>query len=396
MDLSKYADVLIYSLKAARRSGVFKSGDNILISYDLPAASLAEELYSKLLRAGFRVYPRPYLSENLAKIRFLNSQESFLKEAPAWEKLFTQNLNGLIALHAPQDLTNLKSVPAKKIALSVLARKPLREIMDKREAQGKFSWTLANFPTQGLAKSAGLSVKEYQAQIEKACFLKEANPVKTLARVNKEISEISKRLSAVPVQKLHLQSKDCDLEITLGESRKFIAAGGCNVPSFEIFTSPDWRGTRGVYFSDLPSFRDGNLVKGARLEFKEGSVVCASAKEGEIYLKKMLSLDKGACKIGEFSLTDRRFSKIDRFMADTLYDENFGGRYGNSHIALGASYADTYVGKESSLTAAKKKALGFNSSALHWDLVNTQDKLVTAVLKDGSRLKIYEDGVFLI
>ena len=247
-----------------------------------------------------------------------------------------------------------------------------------------------------VAKSAGLTLKEYESQIEKACFLKEANPVKTLARVNREIEEISKRLSSLPIEKLRLQSKDCDLEITLGQDRKFIVGGGCNVPSFEIFTSPDWRGARGVYFSDLPSFRDGNLVKGARLEFKAGRVVRAAAGEGEAYLKKMLSLDLGARQIGEFSLTDRRFSKINRFMADTLYDENFGGRYGNSHIALGASYADTYTGKESCLTAAKKEALGFNRSALHWDLVNTQNKLVSAVLKDGKHLTIYEDGVFVI
>ncbi len=396
MNLSNYADVLIYSLKACRRGGFFKRGDNILISYDLPALPLVEELYAKLLRAGCNVYPRPYLAESLSKIRFLSSSEAFLKQTPAWEKLFTQNLNGFIGLHAPQNLTNLKDISAQKIALSVLARKPLREIMDKREARGLFSWTLANFPTEGLAKSAGLTLKEYESQIEKACFLKEANPVKTLARVNREIEEISKRLSSLPIEKLRLQSKDCDLEITLGQDRKFIVGGGCNVPSFEIFTSPDWRGARGVYFSDLPSFRDGNLVKGARLEFKAGRVVRAAAGEGEAYLKKMLSLDLGARQIGEFSLTDRRFSKINRFMADTLYDENFGGRYGNSHIALGASYADTYTGKESCLTAAKKEALGFNRSALHWDLVNTQNKLVSAVLKDGKHLTIYEDGVFVI
>ena len=45
---------------------------------------------------------------------------------------------------------------------------------------------------------------------------------------------------------------------------------------------------------------------------------------------------------GEFSLTDKRFSKIDRFMASTLYDENFGGNNGNCHLAVGASYSDTF------------------------------------------------------
>ena len=103
---------------------------------------------------------------------------------------------------------------------------------------------------------------------------------------------------------------------------------------------------------------------------------------------------RGASRLGEFSLTDKRFSKINRFMASTLFDENFGGRWGNCHVALGASYADTYSGNVQSLTKEKKARLGFNDSALHWDLVNTEKKRVVAHLADGRRTTIYENGCF--
>ena len=96
----------------------------------------------------------------------------------------------------------------------------------------------------------------------------------------------------------------------------------------------------------------------------------------------------------EFSLTDRRFSKITKFMADILYDENFGGKYGNCHVAVGASYADTFSGPQDKLDKKLKEKLGFNDSSLHWDLINTEDKTVTATLKDGSKKKIYEKGQF--
>ena len=82
-------------------------------------------------------------------------------------------------------------------------------------------------------------------------------------------------------------------------------------------------------------------------------------------------------------------------MASTLYDENYGGKYGNCHLAVGASYSDTYDGNAGRLTKKRKEALGFNDSALHWDLVNTESKRVTARLKDGSKKVIYEDGMFL-
>lgn len=396
MDLKKYADIMIFALKSARKGGKFKPGDNILVSYDMPALSLAEEIYEKLTEQRFNAVLRPYATERMAKVLYTKGSDKQIKFMPPWEKLFTENLNGLIALRAPQDLANLKDVDPKKIALAAITRKPIREIMDDREERGLFSWTLANFPTPGLAKQAGLSLKEYEAQICKACFLNEKDPAKKFAEVTQEINEVSARLSSLPIVKLRTQSQSMDLEILLGEKRRFISGGGCNVPSFEIFTSPDWRGTRGVYYSDLMSFRNGNYVKDVRLEFKAGRVVKASAGQGENFLKKMLSLDRGASQIGEYSLTDNRFSKIDRFMADTLYDENFGGKYGNSHIALGSSYSDTFSGVISKLDKKLKKSLGFNESALHWDLVNTQNKLVSAVLKNGKHMTIYENGRFLV
>ena len=81
-------------------------------------------------------------------------------------------------------------------------------------------------------------------------------------------------------------------------------------------------------------------------------------------------------------------------MANTLYDENHGGRYGNCHLALGLSYSDTFDGDPSELTKDLKKDLGFNDSALHWDLVNTEKKRVTAFLKTGREKVIYEEGMF--
>ena len=198
------------------------------------------------------------------------------------------------------------------------------------------------------------------------------------------------------VKFFHIESENVDLEITPGEDRRWVGISGHNIPSFEIFLSPDWRGTRGKFYANQPSYRNGNYVKGVRLEFEKGIAVKIGAQVGEDFLKKQLAMDKGANKLGEFSLTDRRYSKINRFMANTLFDENYGGRYGNCHVALGASYADTYNGDTRKLTKAIKKQLGFNDSALHWDLVNTENKRVVAHLVSGKKITIYENGRFTI
>ncbi len=207
---------------------------------------------------------------------------------------------------------------------------------------------------------------------------------------------IKEFLNSLEIDTLHLESERCDLYVTPGKDRRWIGISGHNIPSFEIFTSPDWRGTKGVFYMDQPSFRSGNLIKGLKLEFNEGRVVKFTAQEGELFVEKQIHVDDNACKIGEFSLTDKRFSRIDRFMAHTLYDENFGGKQGNCHIALGASYAETYVHGGEKLTRDLKEELGFNDSALHWDLVNTEQKKVTAHLRGGGKRVIYQDGVFAI
>ena len=131
MDLKKYADVMIFALKSARKGGKFKKGENILVSYDMPALALAEEIYAKLTQQGFNAVVRPYATEKMAKILYTKGSDKQIKFTPVWEKVFTENLNGLIALRAPQNLANLKDVDPKKIALATLARKPIREIMDE-------------------------------------------------------------------------------------------------------------------------------------------------------------------------------------------------------------------------------------------------------------------------
>ncbi|WP_428073949.1 aminopeptidase [Candidatus Avelusimicrobium aviculae] len=390
----KYADVMLWALQTARRNGKFKPYDVVLLRYEPLALPLAQSLYKKMLENKFHVVVRQDNPEEFARLFYTLGDDKQLTFVSPWDKELQQGVNGLISLRAPADLTSLKNTDPSRLAKAAVARKPLREILDAREQKGLFSWTLCNYPTPELAKRAGLSVKEYAAQIARACFLNEKDPVKKWREVTSQMEEIAKWLSSLPVETFRVQSAHMDFEVLLGEKRRFVSGGGCNIPSFEIFTSPDWRGTRGVYFADLSSYRSGNYVKGIKLEFKNGRAVKATAQQGQNFVRKMLAMDEGACQIGEFSLTDRRFSKITKFMADILYDENFGGKYGNCHVAVGASYADTYSGNVSRLTPELKKKLGFNSSALHWDLINTEDKLVQARLKNGKIITVYEKGQF--
>ncbi|RJP86115.1 MAG: aminopeptidase [Desulfobacteraceae bacterium] len=393
--LHRYADVLLWGLKTAR-TGKIKKNEIILIRYDIAAIKLVEIMHKKLLEAGLNPVHRLLQTPDMEKNFYSLSSIKQLTFIPPGEEELYNHLNGTIAILAPESLTHLSDVDPSRIAKSLIARKPFRAILDHREEKGQFSWTLCMFPTQELARHAGMSIEEYTRQIANACFLNRTDPIAQWESVFKQAQSIKQWLNQMDVKKFHVESDHIDLDITPGEQRKWIGISGHNIPSFELFISPDWRGTNGIYYADQPSYRSGNYVKGIRIEFKKGKAIHATAEQGEEFLNNQLAMDAGANKLGEFSLTDKTFSKINQFMANTLFDENYGGKYGNSHVALGASYSDTYSGNPSELTKEIKTELGFNDSALHWDIVNTENKRVTAHLKSGEKTVIYEDGRFTL
>ena len=391
--LEKYADVLIWGLNTARVNP-FRKQDMVLIRYDFSALPLAELLFAKLLKAGLNPVQRITLTAKQEKSFFQIANTRQLVFQPPGEREFYGGMNGSIYLHAPESITHLSLEDPKKIGKVAVARKYLRDILNKREEMGEYGWTLCMLPTKELAKHAGLSFKEYSQQIISACLLDHESPVSEWQAIYEKSRLIKSWLNSMDVQDFRIESQHIDLKITPGFHRKWIGITGHNIPSFELFLSPDWRGTQGVYFANQPSYRNGNYVEDVRLEFKDGVAANISAKKGESFVISQLATDKGASRLGEFSLTDKRFSKIDRFMANTLFDENFGGEYGNCHVALGSSYSDSYSGNPSELTNTLKKNLGFNDSALHWDLVNTEQKCILAHLKTGEVVSIYEDGQF--
>jgi aminopeptidase len=393
--LDKYAEVLLWGLKKARK-GTFRKNDLILIQYEPAAVKLAEILYERILDAGMNPVQRMGLTFGMEHSYYAKSNDRQLVFRVPGDKEFIEHVNGRIFLRAPDSLTHLKDIDPVKIGKFLISRKPLREIMDRREERGLYGWTLCTLPTPELIHQAKATGKSYTAQVIKACYLDHENPVRQWEMIYTAVGGIKKWLNSLNVKYFHVESKNVDLKITPGRQRKWVGISGHNIPSFEIFLSPDWRGTEGVYHANLPSFRSGNYVEGVRLTFEKGVAVKIQATVGEDFTVKQLAIDPGAGRVGEFSLTDKRFSRIDRFMADTLFDENFGGAHGNCHIALGSSYTDTYTGNPAEITKALKKKLGFNESALHWDLVNTEQKTVTAHLWSGEKCLVYDNGRFQI
>lgn len=395
--LSKYAKVMVnYALNNGK--GI-KKGEVVLLRGAEHAKPLIFAIYKEIIDQGGHVILRyePDDAEYNFQEYFYNhgsaKQISYFPEK--YTKGLIDEIDHFMYIISEGDMNKLKNANPKNIIKHGESLKPWMKWRGEKEARGEFSWTLCNYGTPAMAEAAGLSIQEYWNQIIKACHLRDEDPVATWKKLQKDIQKNITKLDALCIDTLHIEGADVDLTIKLSPKSAWKDGSGANIPSFEIFTSPDWRGTEGWIKFNQPLYRYGNVIKDIYLEFKKGKVIKATATQNEKLLKEMIAT-KNADKVGEFSLTDARFSKITKPMADTLYDENIGGKYGNTHIALGASYRDCYKGDYSNNSESDWKDLGYNDSSVHTDIVSTTDRTVTATLADGSQKIIYTKGRFTL
>jgi aminopeptidase len=397
--LENYAKVLVNFALGKNECGVQK-GEVVRLVCPESAKPLFVEIRKAILRGGANSITS-YLPDNDDRYNTsrdfyeLASDEQLNWFPEQYWKSMIDTIDHNILILAERNKKALAGIDPKKIMTAGKAVKPVRDMMNEKENKGKFFWTLALYGTPEMAKEAGMSEKEYWNQIIKACYLNEKDPVKKWRQVIKQIRSYQNKLNALKIEKLHIKGSDADLHIQLGEKRAWVGGTGRNVPSFEIFTSPNWRGTNGWIKFNQPLYRYGNLVKGIELWFENGIVVKSKATQNEKVLKEMIATE-GADKVGEFSLTDSRFSQITKFMGETLFDENVGGKYGNTHIALGAAYHDCYDGDPSKVSKKEWERLGYNDSSVHTDIVSTANRTVTATLPNGKEKVIYKDGKFTI
>jgi len=392
--LEKYANLLVnYALGGG--TGI-KPGEVVQVTVPECAKPMFVPLRTAILKAGGHPIMQ-YIPTDVDMAGYFaqqsNEQLDFF--AKDYYKGMIDQIDHSINIISESDKHELEGVDPKRIMRQLAARHLYRQWRVQKETAGKFTWTLALYGTEAMAAEVNMSLEEYWEQIINACYLDEVDPIAVWTEKATALERIKDKLNALKVKKFHVLGEGVDLWVGCGPNRQWLGGGGRNIPSFEIFISPDWRQTEGTISFNQPLFYLGTLIEGVKLEFKEGKVVFASATRNEALLKEMIAVEN-ADKIGEFSLTDASFSRITKVMAEVLYDENMGGEQGNTHIALGEAYQDSYTGNPSTVTDAQWKEWGYNRSAVHTDIISTTKRTVTAHLEDGGEKIIYDNGHFTV
>ncbi len=392
--LQKYADLLI---KFALGGGTgIQKGEVVFMTIPESAKAMIVPLRRSVLSAGGHPLFY-YLPDEVAAREFyeLANDEQLTFFADKFYRGIVDQADHILRMLAEHDKYELKGVDSKKLMDHSKAQKPYMEWRFDKENKGKLTWVLASFGTEAMAQDVGMTLEEYWEQIIKACYLDLDDPISRWREIFSEQERLKTTLNEMKIEKLHVEGDHSDLWVRLGATRQWLGGSGRNIPSFELFISPDWRGTNGHIYFNQPLYRYGNRISDIKLVFKDGVIVEATASENEQLLKDMIAVHN-ADKIGEYSLTDSRMSRITRLMGETLFDENFGGEQGNTHLAVGMSYKDSYAGDMATVSAAQWEEMGFNDSAVHTDIISTEKRKVTAYLPDGSTKVIYDDGKFVV
>ena len=166
-----------------------------------------------------------------------------------------------------------------------------------------------------------------------------------------------------------------------------------NLPTEEVFSSPDKNTAEGTLVAALPLVRNGVIIENFSLTFEKGRVVDFKAEKGYDTLKEIIETDEGSHRLGEIALIgyDSPIQNLKTLFYETLFDEN-----ASCHFALGRAFPTCLKGGED-MSDEELSAAGLNNSLEHVDfMVGTKDLSIVAATEDGREIEIFRNGNWVI
>ncbi|HEY8667819.1 MAG TPA: aminopeptidase [Tepidisphaeraceae bacterium] len=339
--LEKLASVLVnYSV------GV-KPGQIVRINGGAIAEPLIVELYRRVLAAGAHPVVR-MAPDVLQEIFFKTASDDQLQWVNPLSIQEYETVDCSIGIWADENTRSLSNVDPARMSMSAAARKPLMDIFMRRAAAGALKWSGTQYPTQASAQDAEMSLEEYENFVYGAGLLDRDDPVAAWKQISQRQQKLVDFLNGKSDYHV-VAANGTDVRLSLAGCTWINCDGHENFPDGEVFSGPVLDSVDGQINFSFPAVHHGREVQDAKLTFRHGKVVEASASKGEEFLISMLDMDAGARYLGECAIGTNY--SIRQYTRNTLFDEKIGGTV---HFAVGAGYPETG---------------NANQSGLHWDMV---------------------------
>jgi aminopeptidase len=404
--LSKYSEVIL-------KTGLnLKRDQCLLISCGIDHYDFALKTAEIAYKMGARYVEIAVQGTKLTRLRANNSQKGFLNFIPNYLTVksseFVADNWAQLRLDYTEEIDQLADADITALDTISKAERTASKILNQEMIGFRKRWCIVAVPgPKWAAKIFGATSKENEAKldavIEKIMRLDNDDPAEVWRKHGIRLSERADKLRDMDLDTIRFTGKGTDLEIGLIKGAAW--KGGINktldgiefipnLPTEEVFTTPDFRRTNGMAKVTRPVKVLEKTVEGAWFEFKEGKVVKFGADKNTEALEKFLDTDEGSVYLGEAALVDSSSPIFESGLVfnSILYDENAA-----CHIAIGKGFASVLPGNEVLTDEDEMRKRGCNVSLIHTDFMIGHESInVTGKTSAGKQMEIITNGKFVI
>jgi aminopeptidase len=380
--LARYAEL------AVRVGANVQEGQTVVVLTQIEHAPLARAITRAAYEAGAEYVEVEYRDQHVRKAMIELGPDEALAYTPEWQKTLFRAIadNVLIQTAGDPEPELLADLDGERVGRAQM--KEVTEIIREQMTSRSINWTIAAFPSAGWATQV-FGEPDVDRLWEAVAFctrLDEPDPVAAWREHMARLEARASKLNELGLDALHYRGPGTDLTVgLLGNaswmSALFHTASGIeyvpNMPTEEIFTTPDCRRAEGTVRSSRPLALLGDVIEGLELTVREGKIVDVRADKGADVVKGQLASDERAAYFGEVALVDgtSRVGRTATTFFDTLYDEN-----ATCHIAYGFGVPEVFEGDPGE---------GMNVSTVHTDfMIGGPELEVDGLTRGGESIPI--------
>jgi aminopeptidase len=386
--LEAYADL------AVRVGANVQEGQTVFLNVLVEHAPLGRALARAAYRAGARYVDVRYRDDHVRHAMIELGPDEALAHSPEWMKMLYTAMEGEAQIWTTGDPEPelMNDLDGERVGRARM--KEVIEIIRDQMVERSINWSGVAYPNEGWARQV-YGEPDVERLWEAVAFctrLDEADPVQAWRDHMARLEGRAKTLNELDLDAVHYTGPGTDLTVGLNGNARWMSAlfrtrDGVeyvpNMPTEEVFTTPDCRRAEGTIRSSRPLVLEGDIIDGLQLTVKDAKIVDVQADKGAGIVRGQLEVDDRAAYFGEIALVDgtSRVGQTKTTFFDTLYDEN-----ATCHIAYGFGVPEVFDGDPGE---------GMNISAVHTDfMVGGPELAVDGITKDGRAVPILREDVW--
>jgi aminopeptidase len=397
-----------YAKLIVRVGANVQKGQEVRVFASLDQPEFIKMLVEECYKAGASRVTVDWNYPELTKLAARYMKLRDLSETREWEKARMQDMVDhlpvriFIESEDPDGLRGINPKYFKAFAARIKISKPYRDAIDN-----KHQWCIAAVPGEAWAKkvhpelSKRAAVEQLWKDILYTARADGEDPIADWEEHNRDLKARSKYLNDLHLRELRYHSANgTDFKVGLIPTAEFHAGRDTtmqgvvydpNMPTEEVFTSPDRRTAEGIVYATKPLSYQGQLIENFSVRFEKGRAVEVKAEKGQAVLEQIISMDEGCHYLGECALVPKEspIHQSGLLFYNTLFDENAA-----CHLALGFGFDECVKGFEN-MTKEELYEIGVNDAGNHTDfMIGSDDLSIDGVDEHGNVHPIFRNGTW--